>query len=130
MTRAAAWLAALAVAANPGLLYLQATAMTEPLYLALFIWALVYFSEFAKLAIDGEGSRARAPLLRTGVLLAAAEMTRYDGWFTAAVFCVAVAVVWGAARRAGRSRGTREFAISMLWFCLIVSAALSLIRGL
>src|SRR5215469_6524947 len=31
---------------NPNLLYMQATAMTESLYLALFIWAVVYFSEF------------------------------------------------------------------------------------
>ena len=33
-------------AANPNLIYLQTTAMTESLYLALFIWAVVYFSEF------------------------------------------------------------------------------------
>ena len=33
-------------AANPNLIYLQATAMTESLYLALFIWAVVYFNEF------------------------------------------------------------------------------------
>src|ERR1700757_3138851 len=31
---------------NPNLLYMQATAMTESLYLALFIWAIVYFCEF------------------------------------------------------------------------------------
>ena len=42
--RCAAWMAALIYAANPNLIYLQATAMTEPLYLALFIWAVVYFT--------------------------------------------------------------------------------------
>ena len=48
MVRFAAWLAAIIYAANPNLIYLQATAMTEPLYLALFIWAVVYFSEFVR----------------------------------------------------------------------------------
>ena len=44
----AAWVAAFIYAANPNLIYLQATAMTEPLYLALFIWAMVYFNEFVQ----------------------------------------------------------------------------------
>ena len=48
MIRFAAWLAAIIYAANPNLIYLQATAMTEPLYLALFIWAMVYFNEFVQ----------------------------------------------------------------------------------
>src|SRR6267143_3413433 len=33
-----AWFAAAVFAGNPSLIYLQATPMTEPLYLALFIW--------------------------------------------------------------------------------------------
>ena len=48
MIRVAAWRAAIIYAANPNLIYLQATAMTETLYLALFIWAVVYFSEFVQ----------------------------------------------------------------------------------
>ena len=48
MVRFAAWVAAIIYAANPNLIYLQATAMTEPLYLALFIWAVVYFNEFVR----------------------------------------------------------------------------------
>ena len=43
--RVAAWTAALVFAANPNLIYMQTTAMGESLYLALFIWAVVYFSE-------------------------------------------------------------------------------------
>ena len=46
--RIAAWGAAIIYAANPNLIYMQATAMTESLYLALFIWAVVYFSEFVR----------------------------------------------------------------------------------
>ena len=47
-SRVAAWLAAGIYAANPNLMYLQSTAMTEPLYLVLFIWAVVHFSEFVQ----------------------------------------------------------------------------------
>jgi 4-amino-4-deoxy-L-arabinose transferase-like glycosyltransferase len=41
-----AWIAAAVYALNPNLIYMQATAMTESLYLAFFIWASVYFTEF------------------------------------------------------------------------------------
>lgn len=43
-----AWVAAFAYGANPNLIYMQATAMTESVYLALFIWAVVYFAEFIR----------------------------------------------------------------------------------
>jgi len=59
-SRLAAWGAAIIYAANPNLIYLQATAMTESLYLALFIWAAVYFSEFAQNTDDsGDGTDVR-----------------------------------------------------------------------
>ena len=41
--RVAAWTAAIVYAANPNLIYMQTTAMGEALYLALFIWVVVYF---------------------------------------------------------------------------------------
>ena len=63
-------------AANPNLIYMQTTAMGEALYLALFIWSVVYFSEFVR--------RDRKALAKCGVCLAAACLTRYDGWFLAA----------------------------------------------
>src|SRR5215470_3058861 len=50
MSRSAAWIAVLIYALNPNLIYMQATAMTETLYLALVIWALVHFSEFVRTA--------------------------------------------------------------------------------
>jgi hypothetical protein len=43
-----AWTAAFAYGANPNLIYMQATAMTESVYLALFVWAVVYFAEFIR----------------------------------------------------------------------------------
>ncbi len=83
--RAAAWLGALVYAANPNLIYLQTTAMTEPLYLALFIWATVFFSEFVQQARKGHAFPARS-LRNCGILLLLSMLTRYDGWFAGAVF--------------------------------------------
>jgi len=85
--RAGAWLAALIYGANPNLVYLQATAMTEPLYLAFFIWAVTYFVEFRRLLASEsvDSSALRRPLNRCAWCLAGAELTRYDGWFLAAV---------------------------------------------
>jgi hypothetical protein len=73
--RIAAWTAAAAYGANPNLIYMQSTAMGEALYLALFIWAVAYFSEYVR-------SDAGA-LTKCGLCLAAACLTRYDGWFLA-----------------------------------------------
>ena len=104
--RSAAWAAVVIYVANPNLLYLQATAMTEALYLALFIWSVVYFAEFVR---GEEGS----PLLKCGLCLAAACLTRYDGWFLAAAVGVAVAVcVWRKQGAAGLLR--RWFIFSLL----------------
>src|SRR5579872_6901817 len=44
-TKSLSWLAAIIYAANPNLIYMQATAMGESLYLAFFIWTLVFFAE-------------------------------------------------------------------------------------
>src|ERR1700740_1948344 len=46
--RAAAWIAAIVFAANPNLIYMQATAMGEAIYLAFFIWSVVYLAEFVR----------------------------------------------------------------------------------
>ncbi len=61
IVKAAAWLAAIIYAANPNLIYLQATAMTEALYLALFIWAMVYFNEFVR---ESAKLRRKSPPVR------------------------------------------------------------------
>lgn len=85
----AGWLAALVYAANPNLMYLQATAMTEALYLALFIWAVVYFSEFIQSAAQDKGT-VYSSLMKCAMCLAGASLTRYDGWFLAVVTCGAL----------------------------------------
>ncbi len=93
--RAAAWITALVYAANPNLLYLQSTAMTEPLYLALYIWAAVYFQEWVQFfwaSTDGE-TKSSSALAKCGLCLFAASLTRYDGWFLACTIGLAVFVL-------------------------------------
>jgi hypothetical protein len=93
--RPAAWVAALIYGANPNLIYLQTTAMTEPLYLALFIWSAAYFAEFWRFArSDATDLKViRRPLCRCAWCLAGAELTRYDGWFLAAAMGTAIAIL-------------------------------------
>jgi hypothetical protein len=93
-SRGSAWIAVLIFALNPNLLYMQATAMTESLYLALFIWTVVFFSEFV-LAAPIEEQRARKSLERCAIALSAAMLVRYDAWFLAAIVVGSVLVFIG-----------------------------------
>src|SRR5208282_29477 len=95
-------IAAFAYGANPNLIYMQATAMTESLYLALFIWSVVYFAEFIRNLRKndlqqnedpGQMQSAHRPLFGCACCLAAAELTRYDGWFLAGVMGLVVVVI-------------------------------------
>ena len=123
-TRMAAWLAAGIYAANPNLLYLQTTAMTESLYLAFFVWALVYFNEYLQLVRTSDGemqAAASRTLAKCGLCLAGTELTRYDGWFAAVVFVIA-ALLAMMRRRGGTTGGTgiKRFivlaaAVPVLW---------------
>lgn len=101
--RTAAWIAAIVYGANPNLIYLQTTAMTEPLYLALFIWAVVYFSEFVESAA-GHDLRPSSSLTKCGLCLFAACLTRYDGWFLAVAMCVTATLIALPERSRGRLR--------------------------
>ncbi len=89
--RTAAWVAALIFAFNPNLIYMQSTAMTEPLYLALMIWALVYFAEFVRLA-STDANRARSALQKCALFVGADMLVRYDGWFLAAALGLAAII--------------------------------------
>lgn len=87
------WFAAVIFAANPNLLYVQSTAMTETMYLALFIWAVVFVADFTRERYSAnlpQRAKAGASLIRCGICLALSMLTRYDGWFAAGVFCALV----------------------------------------
>jgi hypothetical protein len=90
-SRPAAWIAALIYALNPNLIYMQTTAMTEALYLALFIWTVVFFSEFVREARD-QPQQARSSLEKCAITLSAAMLVRYDAWFLAAAVAAGVLI--------------------------------------
>ncbi|HET7441884.1 MAG TPA: hypothetical protein VFJ47_11335 [Terriglobales bacterium] len=116
--RFSAWVAAAVYAANPNLIYLQSTAMTEPVYLAFLIWAVVFLVEFAQRrskAWDDVRSSAGGSLAKCGVCLAGAAMTRYDGWFVVPVFAAAVLLV------TFRARGTADLNTSVWKFILLAA---------
>jgi hypothetical protein len=115
--RVGAWLAALLYLANPNLIYLQTTAMTEPLYLALFIWAVVFLNDFVLRLTNGQRGAGRA-LVACALCLCGAELTRYDGWFTTGIFGL---VVLGFLLR-DRKRLTGRVTASFIAFVLICAA--------
>jgi hypothetical protein len=111
-SRATAWIAAAMYALNPNLIYLQATAMTEPLYLAFFVWTIALFCEFLREIHDP--AQARRSLERCAITLSAAMLVRYDAWFLAAVLCSVLLIsLWKVHKvrdAAGPMlRGTRNF---------------------
>lgn len=92
-------------ALNPGLLYMATTAMTEPLFLAEMIWAILLVvlldcvlrdrglmdrALTARGAGSGPQASPRRLLILAGVILAAAVFTRYDGWILAAALWLLV----------------------------------------
>ena len=119
--RLTAWGAAIIYGANPNLIYMQATAMTESLYLALFIWALVYFTEFARAvrAPDGE-RRVSSGLVKCGWCVAGACLTRYDGWFLGGVLFIAALAVILRAKKSFDSFSRLK--IAFVQFTLIMAA--------
>jgi hypothetical protein len=120
--QAAAYLAAAIYALNPNLLYMQTTAMNEPLYLALFVWAIVYFDEWVRNLVPGFETR-RAPersLEYCGIAVAGCAATRYDGWFFGAILGVLVVAVFARWWR-GTPQATRRRAMtkSLVEFMLL-----------
>ena len=88
-SRLGAWVATLTFAANPNVLYVQTTALNEPMYLACFLWSVVFFVE-ANRALMRNDANAGKWLERGAIVLAAAILTRYDGWFLAFACWLAV----------------------------------------
>src|SRR5438552_15889105 len=93
--------------------------MTEPLYLAFFVWVLVFFAELLRLEPSEPNftSESRRLLGRCAWCMAGAELTRYDGWFLAAV--VAAVVAFLSLRR----REDAAFMRAAVLFSLAVAAA-------
>jgi hypothetical protein len=77
-------IAAAIFALNPGLLYMQTTAMTEPLFLALFIWSIVWLVEGSRALNAAQWTTSARSFILAGIALSGAILTRYDGWILAA----------------------------------------------
>ena len=118
-SRAAAWLGTLFLALNPNLLYVQTTALNEPIYLATFIWATVFFVE-AWRSLSANDSDAGAWLEKGAIALTAAVLTRYDGWFLA---CVCWAAILPSLVKALRSNRERAFRASVCKALLLTALA-------
>jgi hypothetical protein len=122
-------LAAGVFALNPGLLYMQTTAMTEPLFLALFLWALVWTGDCI-LAIDAskgdahatdaiQTRRAANALIKLGIVLAAAVLSRYDGWILTALIGLVLLLTRG--RRILSSGRRLQIATAIFTMCVLAA---------
>ena len=100
-------------AANPNLLYLQTTAMTEPLFLCEMIWIVVWLVEWRS-SIETDQRKTERLLLCIATVLVAAVFTRYDGWILALLAWTGIGVVM---LRRGRLR-SRAF-----WLASVVVIA-------
>jgi hypothetical protein len=90
---AGAVVATLFFALNPGLLYMQTTAMNEPVFLCQMIWATLLLVAFLRALGSGDHSSAAHAVIACGLILVTAIYTRYDGWIFASL-------VWLIAARA------------------------------
>jgi len=127
VSRIAAYVAAAIYALNPNLLYLQTTAMNEPILMAFFIWALVYLDEFLRACFPSADSHVAPARMKPGraleacgIALAGGAFTRYDGWFIAAIFGVILTCILGFWwRRTSDNSERRAMAKSFCEFLLL-----------
>jgi hypothetical protein len=119
LTPQASVLALIFFAANPNLLYLQTTAMTEPLFVCEMIWVVVWMVEW-RLSIDKDQPRAQRLQAWIAFVLVCAIYTRYDGWIMALIAWTGIGV---ALLRHGWLRPGRRGAAAFWWTSTIVVAA-------
>ena len=75
----------------PSLLYLQTTAMTEPLFLSEIIWITVLLVEWRG-SLDINPNHSHRLLWLIALVLVAAVFTRYDGWIIAAISWIVIGI--------------------------------------
>jgi hypothetical protein len=92
---AGAVVATLFFALNPGLLYMQTTAMNEPVFLCQMIWAALFLVAYLRALGEGNQRLAGRAIIACGVVLVTAIYTRYDGWiFATILWLIALRAVW------------------------------------
>ncbi len=105
-------------ALNPNLLYLQTTAMTEPLFVCEMIWIVDGLVEWRNALAEGDAKRMARFEAVIAIAMIAAIYTRYDGWIMAAIGWTAMGVVL---LRAGRLRSLSFW----IWSVFVVAAPLA-----
>jgi len=113
----AAALALAFFAINPNLLYLQTTAMTEPLFLCEMIWTSVWLVEWES-SLASHPARTRKLQACIALVLVAAVYTRYDGWILALL-------AWGCMGSLLARRGMLRLASFWVASAFIVAAPLA-----
>ncbi len=90
-----AFVATLFYALNPNLLYVATTALTEALFLALFVWSVVGAVECVAALRAGNPTVAARRMGLAGITVLLEVFTRYDGWVMGAlVWCSIAWAVW------------------------------------
>lgn len=102
-------------ALNPNLLYLQTTAMTEPLFVCEMIWIVDGLVEWRTALGVGDAKKLRRFQAVVAISLLAAIYTRYDGWIMALL-------AWTAMGIALLHRGKLHSRSFWIWSSLIVAA--------
>lgn len=129
---AGAVVAALFFALNPGLLYMQTTAMNEPVFLCQMIWSALFLMTYLRalpeprtlhpepneVRPDGQSRLAARAIVACGIVLVTAIFTRYDGWiFASILWLIALHGLWRA--RAWKSPAGGAF---VLFTAMLVTA--------
>jgi len=112
---------------NPGLLYMATTAMTEPLFLAEMIWAVLLIVQYQRALVAPEPTERTQPsrlLIGAGLVLVGAIFTRYDGWVYAAAAWLFATWPLVASRRRGSWKGPVAGAWVLFTALLIAAPAL------
>jgi hypothetical protein len=85
-SKLAAWCAFVVFAINLNMLYIQTTALTEPVLLAFFVGSAYYLARWMR-------TLSVRDLLWAGLFTCAATLTRYEGW-ALLIAAVAVVAIW------------------------------------
>jgi hypothetical protein len=104
-------------ALNPNLLYLQTTAMTEPLFICEMVWVAVWLVEW-RASLNGDVHSTGRLQCLIALVLITSIFTRYDGWIMALVvwMCMGVTLL-----RHGRLRSLSFWIASL--FLLVAPIA-------
>jgi hypothetical protein len=95
----AALVGALILITNTNLLYLQTTALTEPLFIGLFITAMYFFTAWVK-------RRDILSIILSALFISLATLTRYDGWAVLLFATVALFIsTWVTSKNKAEAEG-------------------------